>query len=90
VGLEDARWRFRVSDAFRIAERGPAVIGHIESGRVRAGDVFEEDVEHPRRGMVLAVEGVRKAGDPDAVGLLVDVELRPGTVILQLRPQGER
>jgi hypothetical protein len=34
-----------------------------------------------RRGIVLAIEGVRKASAPVAVGLVVDLELTPGTVI---------
>lgn len=80
-----ALWRFSVTDSFVLSGHGPAVIGHIEAGALYAGDAFEEAEPPGRRGIVRSIHGVRKLDDRDAVGLIVDIELRPGTTIVQTR-----
>jgi translation elongation factor EF-Tu-like GTPase len=78
-----AAWRFSVTETFVLSGHGPAVIGHIEAGTLYAGDAFQEEEEPRRRGIVRSIHGVRKADDRTAVGLIVDIDLRPGTTIVQ-------
>jgi translation elongation factor EF-Tu-like GTPase len=77
-----------VKDSFRLTNRGPAVIGHIEAGCIHVGDVFEELAPPGRRGTILGVEGVRAVADPDAVGLLLDLDVPVGTVLLGRSSRG--
>jgi translation elongation factor EF-Tu-like GTPase len=85
----DAPFRFTVDAVFSITGRGTAIIGFIEAGTIRVGDmlrVIKGDGDLTTR--CKGVESVRQAswtpGDPVPVGLLVDLarsEVKAGDVI---------
>jgi translation elongation factor EF-Tu-like GTPase len=69
-------WRFEVRDCFNLTDRGPVVIGRIVDGEIHDGDQFRAGTR-PVHGTVRGITLVRTK-DPEAVGLLLDLELAPG------------